>query len=513
MRLVAVTSCPTGIAHTYMAAEALELAARDGGHDITIETQGAAGATPIPPEVIAAADAVIFAADVEVRDRERFAGKPLVQASVKRAINAGPELVAEAVAAAAAAPAAGTVPQAPVLTTKVDTDAGLATRLRQWLMTGVSYMIPFVAAGGILIAISFIIGGPQVATKVFGGTFHGHAYKGVVTGIESFNVTHIISAAGYAGLLFMVGKVAFFMLVPVLAGFIAFAMADRMGLVPGVVAGLIATATGAGFLGGLIGGLLAGAVVMWLRRINVPRVVAGVMPVVVIPLVSTLVVGMVMTVVVGRPVAWATGQLTSGLNGLSGSNAVLLGLLLGLMMAFDMGGPVNKVAYTFGVAALSTGNLKVMAAVMAAGMTPPLALALATVVRPKLFTETERKAGEAAWLLGASFITEGAIPFAAGDPLRVIPSIMAGSAVTGGLSMAFNATSRAPHGGIWVIGLIGNPALYLLAIVAGTGVSAACVIGAKSLGRKPAAAGAGDHAAPAAIHTGATPGTNIPVGA
>jgi PTS system fructose-specific IIC component len=471
MKLVAVTSCPTGIAHTYMAAEALEMAASEAGHSITVETQGAAGSTPLPAEVIASADAVIFAADVEVRDRGRFAGKPTVAAPVKRAINAAPSLVAEAVALAAQAPAPATV--SPALTTKVDAGAGFGTRLRQWLMTGVSYMIPFVAAGGIMIALSFIISGPEVAMKVFGGTFHGHTYKGVVTGVESFNVSHVISAAGYGGLLFLIGKVAFFMMVPVLAGFIAFAMADRMGLVPGVVAGLIASATGAGFLGGIIGGLLAGAVVIGLRRIEVPRAVAGVMPVVVIPLVSTIAVGLAMTIVVGRPVSWATTQLTNGLNGLSGSNAVLLGLLLGLMMAFDMGGPVNKVAYTFGVAALSTGNPKIMAAVMAAGMTPPLALALATVVRPKLFTDAERKAGEAAWLLGLSFITEGAIPFAAGDPIRVIPSIMAGSAATGGLSMAFGATSRAPHGGIWVLGLIGKPGLYVLAIAVGMALSAA----------------------------------------
>jgi PTS system fructose-specific IIC component len=285
-----------------------------------------------------------------------------------------------------------------------------------------------------------------------------------------------------------------------------------MGLVPGVVAGLIASATGAGFLGGLIGGLLAGAVVMWLRRVQVPRALAGVMPVVVIPLISTAAVGLVMTVLVGRPVSWATTHLTNGLNGLSGSNAVLLGLLLGLMMAFDMGGPVNKVAYTFGVAALSSGNLKIMAAVMAAGMTPPLSLALASVVRPNRFTEAERKAGEAAWLLGASFITEGAIPFAAGDPLRVIPSIMAGSAVTGSLSMAFGATSRAPHGGIWIIGLIGKPALYLLAIAAGTAVSAACVILAKSLGRSPIQA-AQPAAARATVEVTERPAGTVAVGA
>jgi PTS system fructose-specific IIC component len=504
MKLVAVTSCPTGIAHTYMAAESIEQAAEAAGHSITVETQGAAGAEPIPADVIAAADAVIFAADVEVRDRERFAGKPLVTAPVKRAINDGPALVAEAVRAAAepsgAAPAAGVSGAgAPAgraaspgyasagLTTKVDHDAGFGTRLRQWLMTGVSYMIPFVAAGGILIAISFIWGGPQVATKVFGGTFHGHTYPAAVTGIESFTVAPVLHAAGYAGLLFLIGKVAFFMLVPVLAGFIAFAMADRMGLVPGFVAGLVATATGAGFLGGLIGGLLAGAIVMALKRPKLPRALAGVMPVVVVPLLSAAVTGVIMAVAVGRPIAAATTSMTNWLHGLSGTNAAVLGLLLGAMMAFDMGGPVNKVAYTFALASLASGDTKIMAAVMAAGMTPPLACALATVVRKRLFTPAERTAGEAAWLLGLSFITEGAIPFAAGDPLRVIPSLMAGSAATGALSMAFGATSLAPHGGIWVIGLIGKPGLYAAAMAAGIAVSATCLIVLKSLRHAPQA--------------------------
>ena len=496
MKLVAVTSCPTGIAHTYMAAESIEQAATTAGHSITVETQGAAGADPIPADVIAAADAVIFAADVEVRDRERFAGKPLVTAPVKRAINDGPALIAEAVQAAETAPA-GTSPAVAAaagpasgrpagsgsagLTTKVDQDAGFGTRLRQWLMTGVSYMIPFVAAGGILIAISFILGGPQVATKVFGGTFHGHTYPAAVTGIESYTVAPVLHAAGVAGLLFLIGKVAFFMLVPVLAGFIAFAMADRMGLVPGFVAGLIATATGAGFLGGLIGGLLAGAIVMALKRPKVPRAFAGIMPVVVIPLISTAVVGVIMIVAVGRPVAAATTAMTTWLHGLSGTNAAVLGLLLGAMMAFDLGGPVNKVAYTFALASLASGDTKIMAAVMAAGMTPPIACALASVVRKGLFTPAERTAGEAAWLLGLSFITEGAIPFAAGDPLRVIPSLMAGSAATGALSMSFGATSLAPHGGIWVIGLIGRPGLWAVAIVAGIAVSATCLVALKSL--------------------------------
>jgi PTS system fructose-specific IIC component len=499
VKIVAVTSCPTGIAHTYMAAEALEQAARDAGHEISVETQGAAGASPLPPETIAGADAVVFAADVEVRDRDRFAGKPVVEGPVKRAINDAPGMLAEAerAAAAGAGSGAGTGAGAragagagatagggaapgggPALATKVDQQAHLGTRLRQWLMTGVSYMIPFVAAGGILIALAFLLGGAEVATKVNGGTFEGTEYPGVT------DLAKLVEQAGYAGLLFKIGSVAFSMLVPILAGFIAFAMADRPGIVPGVVGGLLANEIGAGFLGGLAAGLLAGAVVMAVKRVNVPRAVAGVMPVVVIPLVSTLVVGGLMLVAIGQPIASAQRSMTDWLEGLSGANAVLLGALLGLMMAFDMGGPVNKVAYTFGLASLASGNLTIMAAVMAAGITPPLAMALATVVRPKLFTPAERNAGEAAWLLGASFITEGAIPFAAADPLRVIPSLMAGSAVTGSLSMAFDATSRAPHGGVWVIGLIGKPLLYILAILIGTAVSAACVVALKTATRR-----------------------------
>jgi PTS system fructose-specific IIC component len=485
MKIVAVTSCPTGIAHTYMAAEALEQAAKDAGHDIQVETQGAAGAEAVPDAAIAGADAVVFAADVEVRNRERFAGKPLVQTSVKRAINDAAGLISEAEAAArsgATAPVAEAAPaaagSAPAPQTKVDQEAHLGVRLRQWLMTGVSYMIPFVAAGGILIALAFLIGGGEVAYKVNGGTWQGVEYKAV----EDYS--KLIVQAGYAGLLFKIGGVAFSMLVPILAGFIAYAMGDRPALVAGVVGGLISVEINAGFLGGLIAGLIAGAVVMWIKRIKVPRGMAGIMPVVVIPLVSTLIVGALMLVVIGQPIAALQSGLTDWLQGLSGSNAILLGIIIGLMMAFDMGGPVNKVAYAFGLAALASGNLKVMAAVMAAGMTPPLGLALATVVRKNLFTRAERQAGEAAWLLGASFITEGAIPFAAADPLRVIPALMVGSAVTGALVMGFGNTSRAPHGGIWVVGLIGKPVLYVLAIVIGMVVTAAGVIVLKSTGAK-----------------------------
>jgi PTS system fructose-specific IIC component len=490
MKIVAVTSCPTGIAHTYMAAESLEEAAKEAGHSIAVETQGAAGANPLTDEQIASADVVILAADVEVRNRERFAGKPTVTVPIKRAINdpnavlgqAAALLAAEPAAAAPAAatsPAAGSPPPpARVGATPADRGPSGATRLRQWLMTGVSYMIPFVAAGGILIALSFVIGGAQIATKVNGGTFHGVTYPGVT------DISKLLAQTGVAGVMFKIGAVSFSMLVPILAGFIAYAMADRPGLVPGIVAGLLANAIGAGFLGGLVGGLLAGGVALAMLRIKVPKAVAGIMPVVVIPLVSTLIVGFLMIAAVGQPIAAATRGLTDWLNGLNGSNAIALGALLGLMMAFDMGGPVNKVAYTFGLASLAAGNQQVMAAVMAAGMTPPLALALATAVRPGLFTKPEREAGNAAWLLGASFITEGAIPFAAADPLRIIPSLMVGSAATGALVMALHASSPAPHGGIWIIGLIGKPLAWIVAIAAGTAVSAACVVVAKGLGRR-----------------------------
>ena len=494
MKLVAVTSCPTGIAHTYMAAEALELAAQAAGHEIHVETQGAAGSSPLSAEIIAAADAVIFAADVEVRDRDRFANKPLISRGVKKAISNPTGLIAEAESAAAAwtGPEAG-VTASTTLTSKVEEGVGVGTRLRQWLMTGVSYMIPFVAAGGILIALGFLLGGDQVVTKLYGGIWHGHTYLNVAGNmplgfVDKTNIDTLIGQAGYAGLLFVLGKIAFFMLVPILAGFIAFAIADRPGLVPGVVAGLISSAIGAGFLGGLIGGLFAGAVALYLSKIKVPKAVRGIMPVVAIPLVSTLIVGVVMMIVVNKPLTSAQTHLTSWLNGLSGSNAILLGLLLGLMMAFDMGGPVNKTAYTFATAGLtSAGNattgapLKIMAAVMAAGMVPPLALALATTIRKRLFTEAEIENGRAAWVLGASFITEGAIPFAAADPLRVIPSIMFGSAITGGLSMAFSITLRAPHGGVFVIGLVGAPLLYILAIAIGTVAAAVAVIALKGL--------------------------------
>ncbi|MET7554455.1 fructose-specific PTS transporter subunit EIIC [Streptomyces albidoflavus] len=473
-RIVAVTSCPTGIAHTYMAAEALQRAGEEEGVDLRVETQGSAGFRRIDPAVVAAADAVILAHDVEVREKARFAGKPVVDVGVKAAVNRPAALIAEArekAAQAGAGAAAEAAPKAPDPAGRAPMDDGaegdgFGTRLRTWLMTGVSYMVPFVAAGGLLIALAFALGGykigdaPSVAEHFAWG-----------------------EAASWAALMFQTGQAAFGFLVPVLAGFVAYGMADRPGLVPGFVGGAIAVTIDAGFLGGLVAGLLAGAVVAAIQRLTIPPVLRGIMPVVVIPLVSSAVVGFLMFVVVGGPIASFQKAMTDWLGGLSGTNAVLLGVLLGLMMCFDLGGPVNKVAYAFAVGGLATptdGSLKVMAAVMAAGMVPPLGMALATTVRARLFGKAERENGKAAWVLGASFISEGAIPFAAADPLRVIPSAMAGGAVTGALSMAFGATLRAPHGGLFVVPLIRNALLYVVAIAAGTVVTATLVVLLKS---------------------------------
>ncbi|NGN69464.1 PTS transporter subunit EIIA [Streptomyces sp. A7024] len=462
LRIVAVTSCPTGIAHTYMAAESLEQAGREAGVEITVETQGSAGFTRLDPDLIASADAVIFAHDVEVRDRPRFAGKPTVDVGVKAAINRPAELIAEARDKAARGEVSETPAAGSPMDRNADAEDGYGTKLRKWLMTGVSYMVPFVAAGGLLIAISFALGGYDITEA-----------KSVA---EHFIWTE---ADSWAALFNQIGSAAFGFLVPVLAGYIAYGMADRPGLVPGFVGGAISLTIEAGFLGGLVAGLLAGALVQAIQRIEVPKTLRGIMPVVVIPLISSAVIGFLMYVVIGKPIASLQNALTDWLSSLSGSNAIILGVILGLMMCFDLGGPVNKVAYAFAVGGLThpnDGSLKVMAAVMAAGMVPPLAMALATTLRGKLFTKTERENGKAAWVLGASFISEGAIPFAAADPLRVIPASMAGGAVTGALSMAFGSTLRAPHGGIWVTPLIGGWLLYLVAIAAGTAVSAALVI-------------------------------------
>ncbi|MFB7756239.1 fructose-specific PTS transporter subunit EIIC, partial [Streptomyces sp. NPDC056121] len=462
-KIVAVTSCPTGIAHTYMAAESLENAGRDAGDvEVVVETQGSAGFTRLAPEVIAGADGVIFAHDVPVREKDRFAGKPTVDVGVKAGINRPAELIGEVREKAARGETTSGAASATPVDRAGDAGDGYGTKLRKWLMSGVSYMVPFVAAGGLLIALGFAIG--------------GYTINKAPSVAEHFVWTQTDS---WAALLFQVGSVAFAFLVPVLAGFIAYGMADRPGLVPGFVGGSIALTINAGFLGGLAAGLIAGGVVMAIQKVNVPPVLRGIMPVVVIPLISSAVVGFLMFLVIGKPIASLQRALTDWLNSLSGANAIILGVILGLMMCFDLGGPLNKVAYAFAVGGLANpteGSLKVMAAVMAAGMVPPLAMALATTVRGRLFTRTERENGKAAWVLGASFITEGAIPFAAADPLRVIPASMAGGAVTGALSMAFGCTLRAPHGGIFVVPLIGNPFLYLIAIAAGVCVSTALVV-------------------------------------
>jgi PTS system fructose-specific IIC component len=347
-----------------------------------------------------------------------------------------------------------------------------AEQLRIWLMTGVSYMLPFVVAGGILIALGFAIGGATRVTEVEGWPTFSDAFTDKLQ---------------LGALFFMIGSTAFSMLVPILAGYIAFGMVDRPGIAPGVVAGLIANELEAGFLGGLVGGLLAGTVVMALQRIQVRGAVSKMMPILVYPVVGTLVTGAILVLVVGEPIADAQSGLTNWLEDLQGTNAVLLGLLLGAMMAFDMGGPVNKAAYAFGLASLDSGNVVVMSAVMVAGMTPPLGLALATTLRPGLFTEAEHESGRAAWLLGASFITEGAIPFAAADPLRVIPSLMAGSATAAAISLGLDVELRAPHGGVFVVGLIGGLPGFVLALAAGTAVTAAMVAALKTVRRSPSA--------------------------
>ena len=498
LHFVGVTSCPTGIAHTYMAAEALEQAAQAAGHTMTVETQGSAGSEPISQADIDRADAVIFAHDLEVRDAARFAGKPTVDVGVKKAISDGPALIAQAeqlvaqrrAAGGAAVPAATTTPG--LATKAAPQEAHVGTKIRQWLMTGVSYMIPFVAAGGILIALGFML------AQIFGGETGAidvtakYALTGGKEGVTNL-MTDFSPANGmhWAALLFLIGAAAFGFLVPILSGFIAYGIADRPGLVPGIVGGAIASTMGAGFLGGIATGFIAGFTARWIAGWKVHKGVRGVMPVVVIPLLSTLVTGGLMILLLGRPIKGLMDALTNALSGMSGSSAILLGIILGLMMGFDLGGPVNKVAYTFATtglasvgAAMDAPQLKIMAAVMAAGMVAPLGMALATALRPRLFTEPERENGRAAWLLGASFISEGAIPFAAADPLRVMASSMAGSAVTGGLVMAFGSTLRAPHGGLWVTPLIGNPLMFVVAVAVGMVVCALAVIALKGAGAR-----------------------------
>lgn len=477
-RLVAVTACPTGIAHTYMAADSLVAAAQEAGVDLQVETQGSSGAKPLDPAVIAAADAVIFAVDVDVRGKERFAGKPVINAPVKRGIDEPAKMVQEALAAAdnphaRRVPHFGAEEQAEHEADEKGEHIG--QKLKRALLTGVSYMIPFVAGGGLLIALGFLLGGYKI-TEVADDVVLANNFGNLPEG----------GLAIYLGaVLFKIGALSMGFLVPALAGYIAYAIADRPGIAPGFVAGAVSGFMGAGFLGGIVGGLLAGYIAHLIGTWQVPRWLRGLMPVVIIPLLASIVASGLMFLVLGGPIAGLTNALNGWLTGMTGTSAVVLGVILGLMMCFDLGGPVNKVAYAFAVAGLSAGTAtnqapwQIMATVMAAGMVPPLAMALATVLDRKLFSLAERENGKAAWLLGASFISEGAIPFAAADPLRVIPASMLGGALTGALSMAFGVTSQAPHGGIFVFFAIGNLLMFVLSIIAGTIVSALAVVALK----------------------------------
>jgi PTS system fructose-specific IIC component len=499
--LIVVSACPTGIAHTYMAADKLTAAGQAAGVDIHVETQGSSGATPLDPALIRAADAVIFAVDVGVRDQSRFAGKPVVQSGTKRAINEPDKMIQEALAAAddpnSRRVAGGDGGGAATAASAGRPGAG--SEVRRWLLTGVSYMIPFVAAGGLLIALGFLLAGYPIAqNEPKSGTQWAHlwALNNSLWDLPTSTVAHMHGGlAGYLGAIcFTIGGAAFGFLVPALAGYIAFAIADRPGLVPGFVVGAVSLVVGAGFLGGLVGGIIAGFCALWISRWKLPAGVRGLQPVVIIPLIATLISSGLMIMVLGKPLAAALTGLGNWLNSLTGAATLLLGIVLGLMMCFDLGGPVNKAAYVFattGLTAALSGSgghqqLVIMATVMAAGMVPPLAMALSTAIRPRLYTAAERDNGKAAWLLGLSFISEGAIPFAAADPLRVIPSMMLGGATTGAIVAASGIELRAPHGGIFVFFAISNFLLYLLAIVIGAIVGGVAVTVAKSFGKSEA---------------------------
>lgn len=449
MKLVAITSCPTGIAHTYIAAEALKVAAQELGYEIKVETQGSVGAeNVITDQEVREAQGIIIAADTKV-DKSRFAGRAIIEVPVKDAIKDAKDLINRALNTADAAPSNSGVDLTEQVSQIKAKEKESRTGVYKHLMTGVSFMIPFVVAGGLLIALGF----------AFGGIF---VFKNPGT---------------FAETLFTTGKNAFALMVPILGAYIAYSIADRPALVPGMLGGYFASTNGSGFLGALLAGFAAGYLVLAIKKyVKLPKTMQGLMPILIIPLLSAAIIGLLMVYVVGEPVAFINKALADWLNSLSGANAAILGIILGLMQAFDMGGPVNKAAYAFATSTLVPGHAStIMAAVMAAGMVPPLGIALSTVLSKKKYTASEKEAGKACWALGASFITEGAIPFAASDPLRVIPSIMAGSAVAGALSMVFGAGLAVPHGGVWVLlipNVVTNLLPYVIAIAAGAGVTA-----------------------------------------
>ena len=481
-KIVAVTACPTGIAHTYMAADALKYAAEELGYDLKVETQGSSGNEKLTQADIDAADAVIFAVSVNVRERNRFAGKPFVESPVKRGIDEPKEMIAEALAEAenlngarvAAAASSGE-------DSAGATEGAWGSRIYKAVMTGISYMIPFVAAGGILVALGFVFEAITVPNLGDVNT------KAILDSATLFNLGDVHWTLYLGAVLQTIGGFGLSLMVPALAAYIAYGLAQRPGIAPGFIAGSVALAVNAGFLGGIVGGILAGLIAYALGTLKLPRWLGSMMPVVITPLVTSLVAGLAMYLLLGAPLAWVMTTLQDWLTSMSGGSALLLGLILGAMMASDLGGPINKAAYLFATAGLSSGatvNQEIMAAVIISGMVPPLAMALATTLRPKLFNENERENGKAAWLLGASFISEGAIPFASADPARVIPSTIVGGAIAGAISMGAHVASPAPHGGIWIIGLAQNPLMFLAAVVAGTVVSALLYVVLKSLGAR-----------------------------
>lgn len=466
VKLLAVTGCPTGIAHTYMAAEALEKKATELGYSIKVETRGSGGAKNVLTKAeIAEADAIIVAADTQV-PMDRFDGKKVIICKVSDGISKAEELIKKAVSGNVKTyQASGSDGDA------VDSDAGesFGHQIYKHLMNGVSHMLPFVVGGGILIALAFLIDGllvdlnniPQNLIDKFGSIEAVKSNFGTLTPVAEFLKSDV-------------GGVAFGFMLPILAGFIAMSIGDRPGLALGFVGGAIAANGTSGFLGALVAGFLAGYTVVLLKKVfsKLPAAMDGLKPVLLIPLFGMLIVGAVMVFVIEPIVGWLNTAINTGLSNLSGANMILLGALLAGMMAVDMGGPVNKAAYVFGTASIAAGNYGIMAAVMIGGMVPPIAIAIATLIFKNKFTAEERKAGPTNFVMGLSFITEGAIPFAASDPLHVIPSCVVGSAVAGALSAAFNCTLMAPHGGIFVFPVVGNAIMYLLALVIGSLISA-----------------------------------------
>ena len=454
-KILAVTSCPTGIAHTYMAAEGLEKAAAKAGCAIKIETRGSGGAKNVlTAQEIADADCIIVAADAQV-PMDRFAGRPVIQCKVSDGISKAEELLDRALN--------GNVPlyQAKGSSQAADSEEesdSVGHQIYKHLMNGVSHMLPFVIGGGILIAIAFLIDGFAVDLNSL--PFDERSNFGTITPM--------------AAMFKSIGGVAFGFMLPILAGFIAMSIADRPGLAVGFVGGAIAANGTSGFLGALVAGFVAGYLVRLLKKLfeKLPEGLEGIKPMLLYPVIGIFLIGVIMTYVVEPPIGALNVMINNGLNSMNGAKAILLGALLGGMMSVDMGGPVNKAAYVFGTASIAAGNYNIMAAVMVGGMVPPLAIALATMFFKNKFTEEERKAGPTNIVMGLSFISEGAIPFAASDPLRVLPSCIIGSAVAGALSMAFNCTLMAPHGGIFVFPVVGNAVMYLVALVVGTVISA-----------------------------------------